>query len=116
MDEKERERRQWEVEDIEREHRINMDNQQMEYKREALASNERLTSQRIASDERTTAKRIEANERISEQRIAASERLASQSISANERLSSQRINAIKSIAADYYRNNQTRTIVVQHQY
>lgn len=105
LDEKERERRQWEVEDIEREHRINMDNQQMAYNREALASNERLTSQRIASNERTTAKRIEAGER-----------LASQTIAANERLSSQRINAIKSIAADYYRNNQTRTIIVQHQY
>ena len=127
LDQKEREQRQWAVEDEERAHRINMDNQQMAYKREELASNERLTSQRIASDERITAKQIASNERLTSQRIAsderttarkvaAGERLASQSIAANERLSSQRINAIKSIAANYYRSNQTRTVTINHNY
>ncbi|MCH5308867.1 MAG: hypothetical protein J1E58_03320 [Prevotella sp.] len=83
LDQKEREHHQWAVEDEERRHRMDMDNQQMAYNRAALAANERLTSQRIAS---------------------------------NERLTSQRINAIKTIAANYYQNNQSRTVIVKHQY
>lgn len=104
LDQKEREKHLWEVEAEERAHRIDMDNQKMAYNREALASNERLTAQRIVSEER-----------ITNQKIAAGERLASQSIAANERLSTQRINALKSIAADYYRNNRTRTVLIKYQ-
>lgn len=84
LDAKEKEHRQWAVEDQERAHRINMDNQQMAYNSAALASNERLISQKIQSDER----------------------IASQRISASEHITSQRISAIKNIAASYYRNIQ----------
>ena len=94
LDDKAREQHQWAVDDQERAHRMNMDNQQMAYNRAALASNERITT-----------KRIEANERLTSQRIAS-----------DERLSSQRINAIKTIAVNYYKNNQTRTIDVNHNY
>lgn len=116
LDQKAREQRQWAVEDEERAHRMNMDNQQMAYNREALASNERIASKQIASSERTAARQIAANERNTARKVAATERLASQSIASNERLTSQRINAIRSIAASYYRNNQTRTIIVKHKY
>lgn len=116
LDAKERQYHQWAVDEKEQNHRINMDNQQMAYNRAALASNERITSQRIASDERTTAKRIAADERTTARKIAAGERIASQSIAANERITSQKIHALKSIACSYYRNNPTRTVIVNHNY
>lgn len=94
LDEKERQYHQWEVEEKERNHRMNMDNQQMAFNRAELASNERIETRKIA----------------------AGERLASQVISANERISHHRIYAIKSVASEYIRNNQTRTLVVKHQY
>ncbi len=47
LDEKEREQRQWIVEDEERAHRMDLDNQQMDYNREALAANERITNEKI---------------------------------------------------------------------
>ena len=105
LDAKERQYHQWEIEEKEQNHRIAMDNQQMAYNREALASNERLTAQKIMSQERITA-----------QQITSSERTAARQIASNERLSSQKINALKSIACTYYRNNPTKTIVVKHQY
>lgn len=105
LDKQEKERRQWEAESIEREHRIDMERQQMAYNRETLASSERLASQRIDADERITG-----------QKIASSERLVSQGIAANERLTSQRISALKSVAVEYFRNNQTRTTIIQHRY
>ena len=73
---------------------MSMDNQHMAYRRAALASNERTEARKIA----------------------AGERLASQVISANERISHHRIYAIKSVASEYYKNNQTRTLIVKHQY
>ena len=94
LDEKERQYHQWAVEEKERDHRISMDNQQMAYNRAALASNERTQARKIA----------------------AGERLASQVISANERINHHRIYAIKSVATEYYRNNQKKTFVVKHQY
>ena len=94
LDEKERLYHQWDVEEKERSHRMNIDNQQMAYNRAALA----------------------ANERTEARKIAAGERLASQVISANERINHHRIYAIKSVAAEYYRNNQTKTLVVKHKY
>lgn len=94
LDEKERQYHQWEVEEKERNHRMSMDNQHMAYRRAALASNERTEARKIA----------------------AGERLASQVISANERISHHRIYAIKSVASEYYKNNQTRTLIVKHQY
>lgn len=94
LDEKERQYHQWEIEEKERNHRMSMDNQQMAYDRAALASNERTQARKIAT----------------------TERLASQVISANERISHHRIYAIKSVATEYYRNNQKRTLVVKHQY
>lgn len=93
LDEKERQYHQWEVEEKERNHRFSMDNQQMAYNRAALASQERTHSRQIA----------------------ASERLASQVISANERINHHRIYAIKSVATEYYKNNQRRTLVIKHQ-
>lgn len=94
LDEKERQYHQWAVEEKERNHRMSMDNQQMAYNRAALASNERTQARKIA----------------------AGERIASQAISANERINHHRLYAIKRVATEYYRNNQTRTIVVKHQY
>ena len=58
LDAKEREHRQWDAEDQERSHRLNMDNQQMAYNRDVLASKERLTLQKIESNERLTSQRI----------------------------------------------------------
>ena len=55
----------------------------MAYDREALASQERLESQRIS----------------------AAERLSHHTIDANERVETYRIYAIKSIAQQYYQNN-----------
>ncbi len=94
LDEKERQYHQWEVEEKERNHRMSMDNQQMAYNRAALAANER-NQVRI---------------------IAAGERLVSQAISANERINHHRIYAIKCVATEYYRNNQSKTLIVKHQY
>lgn len=116
LDEKERQYHQWAMEEKEQNHKINMDNQQMAYKRQALRAGERLVSQKIAADERTAARVIASNERTNSRRIDAAERLVSQNISAKERVETERIYAIKSIAANYYRSNQTRTIVVQHRY
>lgn len=83
LDDKERQYREWKVQDEERAHRINMETQQMAYDREALASQERLESQRIS----------------------AAERLSHHTIDANERVETYRIYAIKSIAQQYYQNN-----------
>ena len=116
LDEKERQYHQWAMEEKEQNHRINMDNQQMAYKRQALRTGERLVSQKIATDERTAARVLASNERTNARRIDAAERLVSQNISAKERVETERIYAIKSIAANYYRSHQTRTIVVQHRY
>lgn len=127
LDQKAREQHQWEVEDKERNHRINMDNKQMEYNHAALESKERITSQKIAADERTTARRIAADERTTARKIAAderitsqknasTERLASQSIAANERITTHRINAIKSIAVNYYKSRKAQTLIVNHNY
>lgn len=94
LDEKERLYHQWEVEEKERNHRMSMDNQQMDYRRATLASKERTEARKIV----------------------AGAKLASQVISANERLSHHRIYAIKSVASEYYKNNQTRTLIVKHKY